>query len=107
MSKYTRYHIAKKKFPDYLILFTANNSMELTSCYIDFDILMSVARINKYKFRSFWGIRTYLKKHNISFKIFNNVTIIESYDAIDNNYNKLFYMTSFKKIMKCIKGKYG
>jgi hypothetical protein len=107
MSKINRYHIAKKRYQDYLILFTAENNFGLTSCYIDFDILVNTARINKYKFRGFYGIRNRLIKNNISFIIFDNTNIIEKYDAKDNTYNKYYYMQCFKKIKNRIMGKYG
>jgi hypothetical protein len=107
MSKYTRYHIAKKVYQNHLILFTADNAFGLTSCYIDFDILFSAARKSKYKFRNFWGIRNYLIKHNISFIIFDNTNIMERYDAVENNYDKYYYLTCFRKIKNTIVGKYG
>jgi hypothetical protein len=107
MSIYNRYHIAKKRYQDYLILFTKNNTFGLTSCYIDYEILVNTARINKYRYLNFYGIRKRLIKNNISFIIFDNVSIMEKYDAIENNYNKYYYLQCFKKIKNKIVGKYG
>ena len=81
-----------------MILFEAKTKCGYTSCKIDARILFG---LNLKR-----NILKQLQKKNISYLIVDNLTIVDRWDSLDNQYLKTFYIECIDVLLSTILGKY-
>ena len=87
MSKDKRFRIIKQKYPDYLIIFLNRN--KFTSYSFDLNIIDFSKK----------NIEKVLIEKQVSYLIFDNLSLIKQKDFEINKYNYYFYKNNIIKII--------